>query len=56
MAVESKLEHLLNDQLRLKSLASFPGSPEREIYTRGEPGIFAHVSGVMKDVIKFAWA
>ena len=24
-------------------LASFPGSPEREINTRGEPGIFSHV-------------
>ena len=22
-------------------LASFPGSPERELYTRGEPGIFS---------------
>ena len=25
------------------SLASFPGSPEHEINTRGEPGIFSHV-------------
>ena len=24
-------------------LASFPGSLEREMYTRGEPGIFSHV-------------
>ena len=24
-------------------LASFPGSPEREMYTCGEPGIFSHV-------------
>ena len=24
-------------------LASFPGSPERELYTRGEPGIYSHV-------------
>ena len=32
--------HLVNFPLRL---ASFPGSPEREINTRGEPGIFSHV-------------
>ena len=25
------------------SLASFPGSPEREINTRGKPGMFFHV-------------
>ena len=25
------------------SVASFPGSPEREMYMRGEPGIFSHV-------------
>ena len=31
------------DSSRLSVLASFPGSPEREINTRGEPGIFSHV-------------
>ena len=25
------------------TVASFPGSPEREMYTHGEPGIFSHV-------------
>ena len=25
------------------ALASFPGSPEHEMYTRGEPGIFSHM-------------
>ena len=24
-----------------KAVASFPGSPKREMYTRGEPGIFS---------------
>ena len=24
-------------------ITSFPGSPERKMYTRGEPGIFSHV-------------
>ena len=28
---------------RRQVIASFPGSPEREINTRGEPGIFSHV-------------
>ena len=28
---------------RAVTIASFPGSPEREINTRGEPGIFSHV-------------
>ena len=27
----------------LPTVASFPGSPELEINTRGEPGIFSHV-------------
>ena len=28
---------------RTTLLALFPGSPEREMYMRGEPGIFSHV-------------
>ena len=26
-----------------KELTSFPGSPEHEMYTHGEPGIFSHM-------------
>ena len=43
------LNQLLRNQYNQASmsvtpgLASFPGSPEREITTRGEPGIFSHV-------------
>ena len=33
-------------------LASFPGSPEREINTHGEPGIFSHVIKIGPEFLK----
>ena len=39
----------LSSQRSIKSsLPSFPGSPEHELYMRGEPGIFSHVINVIK--------
>ena len=31
------------NEAKYRYLASFPGSPERKMYMRGEPGIFSHV-------------
>ena len=32
-----------NTRTQRDAIVSFPGSSEREMYTRGEPGIFSHV-------------
>ena len=31
------------NEAKYRYLASFPGSPERKMYTRGEPSIFSHM-------------